>query len=235
VTPDAQMGMVPACAVCGGREYEHASVLWPELARDWNLSAEELHYIDVQQGTHCRACRCNVRSIAVARGLLGAIGSEKPLSYAVEGEAFRRLRVLEINAAGSLSRYLARADGHRLIEYPEFDMTALALPAASYDLVVHSDTLEHVPDPMQALRECRRVLKPEGALVFSVPIVIGRLTRNRSGLPPSYHGMPGTEDESMRVHTEFGADAWTMVLEAGFARVELVAFMFPSGIAMVAR
>jgi hypothetical protein len=92
VTPDAQMGMVPACAVCGGREYEHASVLWPELARDWNLSAEELHYIDVQQGTHCRACRCNVRSIAVARGLLGAIARARRSGACASSRSMRRAR-----------------------------------------------------------------------------------------------------------------------------------------------
>jgi 2-polyprenyl-3-methyl-5-hydroxy-6-metoxy-1,4-benzoquinol methylase len=122
-----------------------------------------------------------------------------------------------------------------LVEYPAFDMTALALPSAAYDLVVHSDTLEHVPNPLQALRECRRVLKPEGFLAFSVPIVVGRLTRSREGLTPSYHGIPGSEDESMRVYTEFGVDAWTVVLEAGFTRVNIVTFMFPSGIAMLAR
>jgi SAM-dependent methyltransferase len=225
----------PACEVCGGRDYEHTPVLWQQLAEDWELSPEEAGYIDVQQGTRCVACGCNVRSIAVAKALLVAKASQGPLASFVEGPRFRSLAILEINAAGSLSSYLNRAAGHRLVEYPEYDMMDLALPAQSFDLVVHSDTLEHVPDPLRALRECRRVLKTDGSLVFSVPVVIGRLGRSRAGMRPSYHGAPGSDDESLRVHTEFGADAWVTVLKAGFARVELVPFLFPSGLAMLAR
>ena len=37
---------------------------------------------------------------------------------------------------------------------------------------------------------CRRVLKPEGALCFTVPKIVGRLTRSRDGLPKSYNGDP---------------------------------------------
>jgi hypothetical protein len=37
------------------------------------------------------------------------------------------------------------------------------------------------------------------------------------------------------VHTEFGADLWVGVLEAGFSSSELVPFHFPSGLAVIAR
>ena len=40
------------------------------------------------------------------------------------------------------------------------------------DLVVHSDTLEHVKDPAKAIRETYRILKPRGFTCFTVPIVI---------------------------------------------------------------
>ena len=39
----------------------------------------------------------------------------------------------------------------------------------------------------------------------------------------------------MLVHTEFGADAWTMVIEAGFSNCELVPYLYPAGLAFVAR
>jgi len=60
----------------------------------------------------------------------------------------------------------------------------------SYDLVVHSDTLEHVPQPVVGLAECYRVLGPGGFCVFTVPAILDRMTRSREGLPPSHHGDP---------------------------------------------
>jgi ubiquinone/menaquinone biosynthesis C-methylase UbiE len=42
----------------------------------------------------------------------------------------------------------------------------LPYPAGSVDTVVTTWTLCSIPDPMQALREMRRVLKPEGKLLF---------------------------------------------------------------------
>lgn len=231
----ARPGEPPRCAVCGGREYEHTPVLWPQLIEEWGLSPEEARYIDVQQGTRCLSCGCNARSIALARALLVIFSGAETLKQFVEGGVPRALRILEINQAGDLSPYLRTAAGHRLIEHPEFDMMDLHLPSGSFDVVIHSDTLEHVRDPLQALRECRRVLKPDGALVFSAPVVIRRLTRNRAGMAPSYHGSPGTNSEALRVHTEFGADVWVFVMEAGFARCEMLSFIFPSGLALIAR
>ena len=39
----------------------------------------------------------------------------------------------------------------------------------------------------------------------------------------------------MLVHTEFGADVWTVVTRAGFSSCALLPFKFPSGLAIVAR
>ena len=145
------------------------------------------------------------------------------------------LRTLEINEAGTLHPLLALIPGHQFGVYPAVDMMRLPFPDGSYDLVVHSDTLEHVKVPALGLSECRRVLAPRGALVFTVPIVVGRLSKNRAGQAPSYHGAPGTVDSHMLVHTEFGSDVWAMVLGAGFSSCELIPFCFPAGLAIIAR
>jgi SAM-dependent methyltransferase len=59
---------------------------------------------------------------------------------------------------------------------------ALALPFAdgSFSLVISQETVEHVPDPFQAVREMARVLAPGGTLYLQAPFIIG------------YH--PGPED-----------------------------------------
>ncbi|MEM1333786.1 MAG: class I SAM-dependent methyltransferase [Actinomycetota bacterium] len=49
------------------------------------------------------------------------------------------------------------------------DLGALSFDDASFDLVVTQDVFEHVPDLAGALGEVRRVLRPGGRLVFTVP------------------------------------------------------------------
>ncbi len=52
---------------------------------------------------------------------------------------------------------------------------ALALPfeAKTFHLVLSQETMEHVLDPFQAVREMGRVLKTDGVLYLQVPFVLG--------------------------------------------------------------
>lgn len=58
--------------------------------------------------------------------------------------------------------------------YPEgtidLDVTSLALPDDSFDVVICSHVLEHVPDDVQGMREILRVLKPGGFAIIQVPL-----------------------------------------------------------------
>jgi SAM-dependent methyltransferase len=56
--------------------------------------------------------------------------------------------------------------------HPDVISSALQIPFAanSFDTVVSTEVLEHVPDPLQAMREMRRVLKPGGSLILSTPM-----------------------------------------------------------------
>jgi SAM-dependent methyltransferase len=49
------------------------------------------------------------------------------------------------------------------------DITRLPFADASFDLVICSEVLEHIPDHGRAMNETVRVLKPGGQLVVSVP------------------------------------------------------------------
>jgi SAM-dependent methyltransferase len=223
------------CQICGHTTFLHDAVLWPDLIEAWELTPAEVAYINVQQGTRCERCGANVRSQALARAFVGVVGRRGSLEECVGPDAQLDLRVLEINEAGALTPWLSRLPRHVLARYPECDITHLAYPAEAFDVVVHSDTLEHVENPHAALGECLRVLVPGGACVFTVPVIVGRLTRSRSGLAPSYHGHAACRDPDFMVHIEFGADMWTALLEAGFESCQIVPFRYPSGLAVVAR
>ena len=200
------------CRICGGREFGFTKILWPELVQEWQLSSSEREYIDIQQGFHCIQCRSNLHSITLAYAICKSQGHEGTLHSWIESAAARSTQLLEINEAGNLTRHIRRLPGHIFVSYPDVDMHSLPYPNYRFDLVIHSDTLEHVPNPIHALAECRRFLKPGGFLAFTVPVIVGRLSRSRDGLPPSYHGAPGENKTDYAVQTEFGADVWTYLL-----------------------
>lgn len=49
------------------------------------------------------------------------------------------------------------------------DITAVPEPDASFDAVMCIEVLEHVPDPLAALKEFARLLRPKGHLVLTAP------------------------------------------------------------------
>ena len=49
------------------------------------------------------------------------------------------------------------------------DITAIPAPSASFDAILCSEVLEHVPEPTHALDEFARLLKPGGVLILTAP------------------------------------------------------------------
>lgn len=221
------------CPVCGAEDLSSSSVLWPDLIEAWQLSVEEVAYIDRQQGFHCRNCSNNLRSMALAAAIIDEykfVGTFHELCT-----SGLSLQVLEINRAGNLTTHLQKLKGHTLIEYPAFDMQSLSLASDSYDLILHSDTLEHVPNPLKGLEECYRVLRMGGKCIFTVPIIVDRMSRSRVGLIDSYHGSAVRQESDQLVYTEFGADFWKTVVNAGFRHCDLYSLEYPAGLAVIAR
>lgn len=61
--------------------------------------------------------------------------------------------------------------------YPGIDVIAditkpLPFSEHTFDVVMLSHTLEHISEPYELLRECRRVLKPGGLLILAVPFMV---------------------------------------------------------------
>jgi SAM-dependent methyltransferase len=104
------------------------------------------------------------------------------------------------------------------------DLTCLTYTDASFDLVLTSETLEHVPSLGAALGEIHRVLSPGGRHIFTIPVLpsvprtFDRTVIRHDGslvhhAPPICH--PGG-DVGYPVFTEFGADVTAILERAGF-------------------
>jgi len=223
------------CSVCDGTQFTRYQVLWEQLVNDWQLSPVEAAYVNRQQGENCNACGSNLRSIALADALRAFMGSDECLRDAATSSLGQSMSILEINEAGMLTPVLKTFGKYTFGAYPEVDMHAIPYGEKTFDIVIHSDTLEHIPNPIHALAECYRVLKPGGALCFTVPVIVGRMSRNRDGLAKSFHGNSATLTDDYAVQTEFGADAWTYVLQAGFADVSIHAVEYPAALAFLAK
>ena len=94
-----------------------------------------------------------------------------------------------------------------------------------FDVVLTSETLEHIPDWRKATQEIHRVLKLGGKHIFTIPIILSRKTRTRARLqndklvdilPPSFHGCDINNPSDYKVITEFGGDFMMALDEAGF-------------------
>jgi SAM-dependent methyltransferase len=197
---------------------------------EWGLDAEEAAYIERQQGFRCVRCGCNLRAMALANAIVAAFRARG--SFARFMLTHPWLRILEVNPAGGLTRFLKWAPRHVLVSFPDVDLMNLPFADGTFDLVVHSDTLEHVADAHRGLEQSLRVLRPGGISCYTVPIVVGRMTVARDDAAPSYHGTVGGMEH--RVRTEYGADAWTQPLIAGFSECRIVSLEYPAGLALTA-
>jgi len=95
------------------------------------------------------------------------------------------------------------------------DITAVALPDESYDVVMAHHVLEHIPDDKQAMRELFRLLKPGGVALLSVPI---NPTREHSHENPAITA-PAERWAHFSAHDHvryYGLDFEDRLIDAGF-------------------
>jgi SAM-dependent methyltransferase len=82
--------------------------------------------------------------------------------------ANRGVQVVAVDFAES---FLAMAPRHALIEVKWADATALPFESETFDAVICSETLEHIPNDRAVISEIARVLPPRGLLVITVPLL----------------------------------------------------------------
>lgn len=235
------------CSVCGkeGRLVFNSWILPAEMRRDL-ADPRVIRALAARESLFCTECGSSLRVRRVVGVLLEHYAEgATTLAELVEEPTFRSLRIAEVNSVGRIHAHLTTHPGLSHSEYrPDAplgrevdgvrneDICALSYPDGEFDLVLTSDTLEHVADPAQAFRETRRVLRDGGRHIFTVPIAPGRersVTRATPGndgpvhyLSPQHHGRGSgpfalvSRKQDLLVYTDFGLDILDHLREAGF-------------------
>jgi SAM-dependent methyltransferase len=223
------------CVVCGrfGPMLYRPRVVPGRLAELWELTPRLTRALARRESNECAWCGAKLRARRIAQILLntyapeGSDGPDASVAGWVRREAVRSLRIAEINRIDGLHEVLAALPNLAYSEYDAGaepgsvangvrceDSTRLTYADASFDLVLTSETLEHVPDLDAALAEIRRILVPGGYHLFTVPVLPGIATtfaRARLGPDGGFEQLaprichPGG-DIGYPVFTEFGGD-----------------------------
>lgn len=203
-----------------------------------------------RESLFCSVCTCSQRVRGFADVLISLFNPGcDSLSTILAEDRFRSLDVAEINSIGSLGSLHAFLRQLPNLSYSEYrgsdrlgemidgarneDICNLTYADHSFDLVLSSDTLEHVPDFRAALRETWRILRPGGRHLFTVPVVAKRrettprISIGSDGslthlMTPLYHGRGGglfryvPVGTDLLTFTEFGLDLTDHIRDAGF-------------------
>jgi SAM-dependent methyltransferase len=147
--------------------------------------------------------------------------------YSAEANGVLHSR-LAINSGYVCSEYFGDAytSGEIVNGIRHEDLQKLSFTGDSFDLVLSSDILEHMPAPYDAHREVFRVLKPGGRHLFTVPfyplavkddvravIENGEIKYLAEKL---YHGDPVRPGEGILVWTIFGVEMMQKLEAIGF-------------------
>jgi SAM-dependent methyltransferase len=112
-------------------------------------------------------------------------------------------------------------------------IASLTFPDCSFDHILSFDVFEHVPDFRKGFQECFRVLKPGGALFFTIPFTRGEKTIVRAKispngsvvhlLPPEYHGDP-LSSAGCLCYYHFGWELLDDLAGVGFVKTEALLY-----------
>ena len=222
------------CIVCGQNSTFRfdPTKISAQLKQVWGLSDRLTETFNRKESMYCSNCGSSLRIRCLCSALIQTFSEItgkacKSFVELLNEEGFRSMRIAEINHCGVLHSFLAR---HPNLYYSEYipgvpggseyngirceDLGELTYPSDYFDIILTSDTLEHVPDPEKAFSEIYRVLKPGGFHLFTIPVIPSqgatiRRARLVDGehqflLPAEYHGP--WEREDVLVFTDFGMD-----------------------------
>jgi SAM-dependent methyltransferase len=172
----------------------------------------------------CGAAANTISIIATIRRRLPALAAARVLLNSRGGpfSDWIRRSVPDLTTSGYFE---GKAPGELVAGIRHENLEALSFDDAEFDLIANQEVFEHVGDDGRAFREALRVLKPGGALVFTVPLPITQqATIERARLEsgkvvhltePEYHNEPS--GGKVLAFRSYGLDIAERLRQAGFA------------------
>jgi ubiquinone/menaquinone biosynthesis C-methylase UbiE len=150
----------------------------------WDLAANDYEPLWQAQLACAQEKLISCAAPAVGERVLDVACGTGLVTLAVAKAVGLQGRVVGVDISGQMIEE-ARARGARQslpnVEWMRMDAESLALPDASFDVALCALGLMYVPDPLRAVRELRRVLRPGGRLGL---VVWGE--RSRCGWAPVF-------------------------------------------------
>ena len=144
---------------------------WAEWVRDYYRHVETYDWVDVAENWRGPEAVFHRNRRWVVRGLLRRFGAETPMLDAGCGTGLNLASMpagsvgIDINPR-NVEVVRARLPHHPVVEG---DLERMPFDDGTFATVLCTEVLEHVPYPDAALKEIRRVLRPGGLLIGSVP------------------------------------------------------------------
>jgi ubiquinone/menaquinone biosynthesis C-methylase UbiE len=137
----------------------------------WDLAATDYESLWQVQLTDARKALLEFAAPAAGERVLDIACGTGLVAFEAAQRVGPSGQVLGIDLSGRMTesaQHRAQALGQSNCSFLRMDGEALALADASFDLVLCSLGLMYMPDPEQALREMRRVLRPGGRVSLAV-------------------------------------------------------------------
>jgi ubiquinone/menaquinone biosynthesis C-methylase UbiE len=137
----------------------------------WDLAADDYQPLWQTQLAEAQAAMTAWASLAPGQSVLDIACGTGLVSFAATRAVGPGGRVLGVDLSGrmvSSAQRRARQMNLSNCSFTRMDAETLALPDASFDVVLCALGLMYMPNPQQALREMRRVLKPAGRVSLAV-------------------------------------------------------------------
>jgi ubiquinone/menaquinone biosynthesis C-methylase UbiE len=137
----------------------------------WDLAADDYDPLWQAQLAAAREALMEEASLSPGERVIDVASGSGLAAFAAAGAVGPQGRVLGIDISGRMvETALVRAMDQPLANtsFARMDGEALALPSAGFDVALCALGLMYMPDPEEAVREMRRVLRPGGRMALAV-------------------------------------------------------------------